>query len=226
MDRILSIGIKVCGRDGRKLKTVGHDTMEENIGAVLDAIEIDATESQRRAVLRYCELVLAWNGRVNITGAKNVSQFISGPLFDALTLFSVLGDHHRLVDIGSGGGLPAVPLAILRPSIYITMVEPRLKRVDFLKMLLDEFQLNAEVLHTQDRELKAVPFDGATAQAVFPPKKWIARAKQLLLPGGKVYTLTSEAVTDAMLPNNIELQTQHLFERDGRQRFAARLMKG
>ncbi|MBN2340838.1 MAG: class I SAM-dependent methyltransferase [Deltaproteobacteria bacterium] len=196
------------------------------ISEVVDMLNLFVDDEQRTQLLAYCEEVIRWNARVNVTGARCAAQFAAGPLFDALTLLTVLDETHRsFVDIGSGGGLPAIPMAILKPNIHITMVEPRQKRVRFLQHLVDGFQLNAEVLHTQDRELIQPAFDGASAQAVFPPKKWIQRARKILGENGRIYTLTSEPITPAMCPANVHIDVQLSFSRDGKERYAARLAK-
>ena len=190
---------------------------------VLSRLEIFASNEQIEALERYSQMVLTHNPRANITGARDVAAFIAGPLFDALTLMPVMTTTGRLVDIGSGGGLPAVPLGILRPEIALTLVEPRQKRAAFLRQMVDAFQLNATVLATQDRELKELNFDGATAQAVFPPAKWIARARRLLRNGGATYTLTSIPVTTDMLPGRVVIEDQRTIYRDDVARYAARL---
>lgn len=191
----------------------------------LQELSLTASAAQCSALARYAELVLEWNPKVNITGAKDVQTFVAGPLFDALTLLRVLEPCHRFVDIGSGGGLPAIPLCIFHPEIDVTMVEPRGKRVQFLQMALTTLQLNATVLHTQDRELSIPEFDGASAQAVFPPKKWLLRGKKLVRAGGAIYALSSEPVTDIMCPGGVSLETQQIFHRNETARYAARLRK-
>ncbi len=190
---------------------------------VLSRLEISASSGQIEALERYSQMVLAHNPRANITGARDIPAFITGPLFDALTLMSVMTTTGRLVDIGSGGGLPAVPLGILKPDMALTLVEPRQKRAAFLRQVVDAFQLNATVLATQDRELKELHFDGATAQAVFPPAKWIARAQRLLRNGGATYTLTSVPVTTNMLPGRVVIEDQRTVYRDNMARYSARL---
>ena len=199
--------------------------MTEPILKILKLLEIAASDSQIQSLQRYSEMVLAHNPRVNITGAKDLSTFIEGPLFDALTLLTVVTPAGTFVDIGSGGGLPAVPLCILRPDMQLTLVEPRTKRAAFLKTVIDAFHLNAEVLQTQDRELAQKVFDGASAQAVFPPARWIARARKLVCEGGAIYTLTSVEITPEILPNRVALEVQKTFHRGDVVRYAARLRK-
>lgn len=201
-----------------------NSSINENLEKVLHQLGIDSSPSQSKQLFMYCEWILEWNTRANVTGKKNIVDFIDGPLFDGLTLFAVLGAHQRFVDIGSGGGLPAVPLAILRPEIEITMVEPRAKRVEFLNFLVERLDLTATVLHTQDREIAQLGFDGASAQAVFPVQKWLSKAKKLLSNGGKIYTLTSEEVTTKHLPKNVSLEVQRCMSRGAIQRYAARLV--
>ena len=205
-----------------------HMTSDEKLSIIRRTVEtlgVIPSETQCQMLSQYAEQVLHWNERVNLTGARDINEFIRGPLFDALTLIPVFEPCKNFVDIGSGGGLPAVPLAILYADAHITMVEPRGKRAEFLKKAVNNLHLNATVFQTQDRELAQRNFDGASAQAVFPPKKWLARAKQLVRTGGAIYTLTAEEINDSMLPNRVHIETQQKFIRNGMARYAARLRK-
>ncbi|MBN2716633.1 MAG: 16S rRNA (guanine(527)-N(7))-methyltransferase RsmG [Deltaproteobacteria bacterium] len=199
--------------------------MKSSITEVLEIMNISSTDAQTESLCQYSDMVLEWNSRVNITGAADVAAFIEGPLFDALTLVPVFEPGATLVDIGSGGGLPAVPLAILYPEVCITMVEPRGRRASFLNELISVLHLNATVYQTQDRELTRRDFDGASAQAVFPAKKWISRARQLVHDRGAIYTLTSEEILESMLPNRVHIEYQKKYRRDHRVRYATRLRK-
>jgi len=178
------------------------------------------------ALSAYAEAVCDWNRRVNLTDAKDIRAFVDGPLFDALTVAPVVHPRGTLVDVGSGGGLPGVPLAILYPSLEVTLSEPRGKRADFLTFVTSLLHLSAAVVRTQDRELPPGAFDGAVAQAVFPPEQWIPRGRRLLRSGGYLYVLSSAPLAPGMLPASVSADASTHWRRplDDARRFAFRLV--
>jgi 16S rRNA (guanine527-N7)-methyltransferase len=196
-----------------------------SIEAIFKFLKINVADSAVAKLHQYCELVISGNTRVNVTGARTVDDFIAGPLFDALTLIPLLCPHSTIVDIGSGGGLPAVPLTILFPDINLTLVEPRTRRAAFLKQVQQMLFLTNEIRCTQDRELSARQWDAAISQAVFPPPLWMKRARRLVRPGGCIYVLSSSAVAPDQLPSGCHIELQQDWKRpmDGATRFSTRI---
>jgi 16S rRNA (guanine527-N7)-methyltransferase len=189
------------------------------------ALDITASKEQLLKLYSYCTEIIAYNQKVNLTGSDSVETFIKGPLFDALTLLTVFEHGKSLVDIGSGGGLPGIPVAILSPSTPVTLVEPRSKRVEFLNYVTQKLLLNIEILHTQDRELLPASFDSAVAQAVFSPLKWIKRGKKQIKKEGSVYVLSSILIkpSDIVSDSSIEKQKKLIRPADKAVKIATRL---
>lgn len=136
---------------------------------------------------RYAELLLEANRRFNLTGAKNLAE-LTPHILDSLTLRPYIEKSH--VDIGSGGGLPAIPLAIVT-GVPVTMIETTLKKAKFLQQMLEEFGLEGEVVAERaevaghDSRLRERFFTG-TARAVSSAPT----VAELLLPfietGGRI----------------------------------------
>lgn len=163
-------------------------------------LDIALSSDKVACLIRYAEEIVRWNRRTNLTGAKTVEAFIDGPLFDALTLLPVLSDAPDcFVDIGSGGGLPGIPAIIAKPPNTATLVEPRAKRVTFLRHAVHLLGLKAEVVGSKDDTL-AGRWTDAVAQAVFEPVEWLHRGCRLVVPGGRVYVLSSEPLSSEVLP--------------------------
>ena len=82
----------------------------------------------------YCDLVVAWNQRVDLTAARSADELVDLLLADALAIASALPTvaGERWLDVGSGVGAPGIPLALLLP-LNMTLIEPREKRVAFLR---------------------------------------------------------------------------------------------
>ena len=77
---------------------------------------VPASADQRDALLAYADLLMTWTARINLTGARSADQLVEDHFPDAFALASRLVEPARVIDVGSGGGLPALPLALLRPA--------------------------------------------------------------------------------------------------------------
>lgn len=159
----------------------------------------ETTPEQSRLLLGFAELLIRWNQSINLTGAKSTGAVISEHYPDAFALARRLDGPMRLVDVGSGGGLPALPLALLRPALAIQLCEPIAKKAAFLRTAIRELELADRVaLETRRGEDVAGElvgdasqgFDVATSRATFAPQEWLALGRRLVRPGGRVFILT------------------------------------
>jgi 16S rRNA (guanine527-N7)-methyltransferase len=134
-------------------------------------------ELERAAVDRlfiYCEELKRWSRKINLI-AKETSdeQIIENHFLDSLTLLPLLMDcgQVHLLDVGTGAGFPGLVCKAARPEITLTLVEPRLKRVSFLRHIVRTLQLNdvsVRACRIEDEEClpSAVPFTHITSRAV------------------------------------------------------------
>ena len=139
------------------------------VGATLD-------DGQVAALARYRDLLLDWNTRVNLTAVREPAAFERLHLVDAVGLLRAVSQpdlaQSQLVDVGTGAGLPGIPLAILAPGLRLTLVEATGKKVAFLRAAIEDLGLEGvEAVHGRAEELAHRPelrerFDLATARAV------------------------------------------------------------
>jgi 16S rRNA (guanine527-N7)-methyltransferase len=111
----------------------------------------------------------------------------------------LLPERGLLVDIGSGAGLPGVVLAMLRPSLQVTLLEPLLRRSIFLEECVAELGLpNATVVRARAEEKSAAPIkaDVATARAVAPLDRLAGWAARLLRPGGELLAIKGQSAEE------------------------------
>jgi 16S rRNA (guanine527-N7)-methyltransferase len=142
--------------------------------------------SEQSRVLEFFGLLLTWNARINLTGARSLLELIEEHLPDSLALDQLIPQAARVIDVGAGGGLPALPLALLRPDVTLTLVEPRAKRVAFLRTAVRVLGLAAEVLPTRVEDLEPGGHDLASSRATFSPPEWLELGRTLVRPGGAV----------------------------------------
>ena len=140
---------------------------------------------------RYLAELDRWRGKINLTGALTAEELA------AHTLESVLGSGliahgERVVDIGSGAGFPGLPLAIARPDLSVTLVEPRQKKAAFLRHCIRELALgNATVFQGRIEEVGGQTFQCATTRAVGHLPTWIGPGA-FLEPGAALLAWTTE----------------------------------
>jgi 16S rRNA (guanine527-N7)-methyltransferase len=149
------------------------------------------TPEQARGLARYFELLLLWNRRINLTGARTLEALVSEHLPDSFALDRLVPNGHTLLDVGSGGGLPAVPFRILRPDPVLTLLEPRSRRAAFLRTALRELGLQGRV-ETRRLEQVTTTFDTLSARAVLPPDPWLTAATPRLNPGGRIIVFLAD----------------------------------
>lgn len=195
------------------------------LAAGLQALDLDPEPVAVERLSDYAAELVHWSRRVDLTGASTVAELAAGPLFDALTLVPVLDREASLVDVGSGGGLPGIPAAILRPELRVTLVEPRSRRTAFLRHALHSLGLSGEVVQCREEELRDAQFEGAVSQALWKAPEWLSRGPRLVVPGGAVYCLTVEPVDPQALPPGaiVELEQRFVRPRDGAPRHATRV---
>ncbi len=134
---------------------------------------------------RYAELVATWNARVNLTGAREPRALVDVLFADALVLAdeALIPEGARVVDVGAGAGAPALPIAMLRPDLEVTLVEPLRKRVAFLRTAIGTLDLGGQARVDERRleggPIEGAPFDVALSRATFEPAEWLPRGLEI-----------------------------------------------
>jgi 16S rRNA (guanine527-N7)-methyltransferase len=162
-------------------------------------------------IRRYFALLLTWNARINLTGARTVEVLEGEHLPDALAMFRLVRPGARVLDVGAGGGLPALPFAILRPDARVSLLEPRTRRVAFLRTACRDLALtNAEVIEGRlEGQARPARFDLLSSRATFPPAEWFALALPHLGPGAQVLVFSHTGLPP---PSGYEVTTSLAYE--------------
>jgi 16S rRNA (guanine527-N7)-methyltransferase len=164
----------------------------------LAAVGFDVTAEQGAALEKFVELLLRWNKVYNLTGVRGADEVVDRHLVESFALRAFIKGTH-VADVGSGGGLPGVPLAIAEPERQFTLIESRAKRVHFLRHVLGELKLkNTSVAHSRAEDLHVErPFDTVLARAVAPPAELLSVCRHLTAPGSVLLLLTAGHLKDA-----------------------------
>ena len=160
----------------------------EVLAAGMAALRMDAPPDVLEKLLAYRDLLMKWNRVHNLTAIKNPQEVLVWHLLDSLAILPWVGQAGRLLDVGSGGGLPGIPLAIARPSLFVTLVESAGKKVAFQRQAAIELGL-IEV------------------------KSWQGRVEDFSVPEGQKFDwIVSRAFADLALFVTL---TRHLLAEDG-----------
>lgn len=141
----------------------------------------------RKAEL-YHDLILSWSRRMNIVSKKDLGALLERHILDSITPAPIIPETGYLVDIGSGAGLPAIPLALIRPRLSFTMLEARHKKVLFLEQVRSELDLgNVAVVEVRLEDYAPDHlFDIATVRALPRWKLLLPQIRELLKVSGKL----------------------------------------
>ena len=127
---------------------------------------------------RYCDVLWDWNTKLNLTRHTNFEKFVGRDLTDSLHLADLVEPGEHVLDLGSGGGVPGIVLAILRPDVHVSLCESVLKKADALKAMCDELDLALPIYPSRAEDiLEGLCFDVVTARAVGSLSKmlsWLA----------------------------------------------------
>lgn len=158
-------------------------TLEEG----LQALRLELAANTRQRLLDYLSLMVRWNAVYNLTAIRDPREMLTHHLLDSLAIVTPLRaildlDHARIADIGSGAGLPGIPLAIVCPEAHVLSVEPVGKKAAFQRQVAAELSLtNLEVLNVRVETL-ARPVDLVTCRAFASLTDFLSLASGLIAP--------------------------------------------
>lgn len=145
--------------------------------------------------LKIYEAILKTQADVKgLLGPRDLEIIWERHILNSLPLVELISENATLADIGSGAGLPGIPIAVARPDLKVTLIEPMARRVDFLKETVQALSItNIEVFHGRAEALfRKRKFDFVTARAVAPLKKLVKIAIPLLKPEGFLLAIKGE----------------------------------
>ncbi|MFN3601146.1 MAG: 16S rRNA (guanine(527)-N(7))-methyltransferase RsmG [Dietzia sp.] len=156
----------------------------ERLALAVRYVEILATAGLERGLMGPRERPRLWDRHV-LNSAAAAGSFLDG---------------ESVVDIGSGAGLPGVPLALARPDLRMTLVEPLLRRATFLQEVVDELEIDVRVIRGRAEERSVIAeaggADAVTSRAVAPLSKLAGWSAPLLRPGGRMVALKGASAVD------------------------------
>lgn len=178
--------------------------MSIDLATGLAQLGIDLPETTQAQLLAFRDLLLKWNKTYNLTALRDPDQAISHHLLDSLAILPHVGDG-PLLDVGSGGGLPGIPLAITRPALSVSMVDTVQKKATFLQQAAIQLGLkNVTAYHARVEQLPG-QYAQISSRAFAELKLFTDLTRHLLAPGGRWLAMKGVRPDDeiAALPSDI-----------------------
>ena len=194
------------------MNTTTTDTqlqLGDTLSAGAAALGLTLSAGQHQKLLAYLALMAKWNRTYNLTALRDPAQMMTHHLLDSLAAVSAFAQADNVLDVGAGGGLPGIVLAIwaaeARPAMKVSMIDTVHKKTAFLTQAKAELQLSNVSVHTARVEQLQVTqlFDVITSRAFAELNDFINWSNHLLQPGGRYIAMKGVLPQDeiARLPD-------------------------
>lgn len=173
-------------------------TQESNLSSLLDAglsaMNLPLAGAAREKLLAYLALLAKWNKVYNLTAIREPARMVGAHLLDSLTIVPHLAAKGSLLDIGTGGGLPGIPVALALPELRVTLLDSVQKKTSFVRQAIGELGLdNAEVVCERIEKYRPADFAGGfgtiVSRAYAELADFVVGAAPLLAEGGRMLAM-------------------------------------
>ncbi|MDX5630545.1 MULTISPECIES: 16S rRNA (guanine(527)-N(7))-methyltransferase RsmG [unclassified Brenneria] len=183
--------------------------MHNILDHLLNAAGIVVSDKQKDLLIQYVEMLNKWNKAYNLTSVREPGQMLVRHIMDSIVVEPHL-QGQRFIDVGTGPGLPGIPLAIVRPGAHFTLLDSLGKRIRFLRQVQHELQLeNISPVQSRVEDFPAdPPFDGIVSRAFASLQDMVKWCRHLpARPDGRFYALKGVLPEEelAALPAGIAL---------------------
>lgn len=202
---------------------VDNSRLDARLAQGLAAMGLGEQSIQREKLLQFLLLLNKWNQAYNLTGIKAVEDMLSLNIFDSLVLVPhVLAKGQKigqLADVGTGAGLPGIPLAILLPTWHFTLIDSNSKKTRFIFQALVELGIdNVSVVHARVEDYAIqTQVDIVTSRAFSSLADFVQACRHLLAPAGKFLAMKGQypAQEIAELPEAYKVEEVHRLQVPG-----------
>jgi 16S rRNA (guanine527-N7)-methyltransferase len=180
------------------VKNFDRTALSAVLGDGIAALHLDVSPAQQDKLMDYLTLMFKWNAVYNLTSLRDPMQMVTHHLLDSLAAVPAFAKAHNVLDVGSGGGLPGIVLAIVRPDMKVSMIDTVHKKTAFLTQVKAELSLTNVTVYTARVEQLQVSdkFDVITSRAFADLSDFVNWSCHLLADGGRYIALKGVAPKD------------------------------
>lgn len=161
--------------------------------------------SKKEEIQRFAEFLATAGIERGLVGPREGERIWERHIFNSLPVISLIPEGSSVIDIGSGAGLPGIPIALARPDVNVTLIEPLQRRVDFLNEAVVGLGITVLRGRAQDFKIKA---DFVTARAVAPLERLKTMGWHLVKKGGSLLAIKGESAAEEVA----KVTGAHLYE--------------
>ena len=180
------------------MKFFDRPTLELVLTDGIAQLALDLNEQQHQQLLDYLALLFKWNSVYNLTSVRDPMQMVTHHVLDSLAAVPAFKEARNVLDVGAGGGLPGIVLAIARPDMKVSLIDTVHKKTAFLTQVKAELELaNVTVYTSRVEQLQvSAPFDVITSRAFADLSDFVNWSGHLLAEGGQFIALKGTAPED------------------------------
>jgi 16S rRNA (guanine527-N7)-methyltransferase len=175
----------------------------EALDAGLAALALPLAPEARGLLERYADRLLAWNRKVNLTAITDPAEVAEKHLVDSLALAPEVAGARTLLDVGSGAGLPGIPLACADRGLEVTCCDAVAKKVAFVKAVAAELDLSVRAVAVRaegEPDAEKLPLaERVVSRALADPERWLPLGSRYLAPGGRLLAMLGRGADERAL---------------------------
>lgn len=176
-----------------------------------DAIADRLYRDNYKTIRQYVDILVSRGVDWGLIGPREIGRLWERHILNSIALESLIPEGCRVADVGSGAGFPGIPLAILRPDLEMTLIEPMLRRSNFLTEALDELGLDDRVTVVRGRAEDAdLHVDVVVSRAVAKLATLINWTADLIVESGSLLALKGQSADDEVVKAKKELSKRRL----------------
>ncbi len=176
----------------------------------LKTLKIKFSDDQVQLLTIHAKELMMWNKKINLTAIKQPLKIAEKHFIDSLAAASFIKNKNSIIDLGSGGGFPGIPLKIMNPLLNVVLIDSSRKKISFLKHVIrllglkgiDAIHSRAQDLH--DKDLYKAGFDAVISRAFTELSNFVELASPFLNKKGTIYAMKGKQAKKEITPELLE----------------------
>lgn len=206
MQVFLKLRLSVLNNNGKQCDFVLMMTNEEKLlRDGLNALELSTNDEKVAKLLAFIALIEKWNKAYNLTAIRNRSEMVNLHLLDSVAILPHL-EGKRIIDVGTGAGLPSIPLSIFCPDIEFQLLDSNAKKTRFVQQAILELKLsNVKVTHNRVEDFQpAIPFDTVLTRAFASLPEIVGLTAHLISENGTLLCMKGQTPVEELSSVNAQ----------------------